>query len=60
MLEFEKCLQSDCGAADQTDEKNVLLRLSENVAKGCAHEMIHGLNVGRITEAPTGLGATAQ
>ncbi len=60
MLEFEKCLQSDCGAAGQADEKNHLLSLSGNVAKSCAHQIVHGLNVGGLVEGPTGLGVTVQ
>lgn len=60
MMEFEKCLQTDCGTAGRPDEKNELLSLSGNVANSCAHEIIHGLNVGRMTEPPTALGATSQ
>jgi len=60
MLEFKQCLESDCGAAGQREEKNALLRRSRNVANSCAHEIVHGLNVGRLVEAPIRLGGTAQ
>ncbi len=60
ILEFQKCLQTNCGAAGQTGVRNDLLRLSRNVANSCAHEIIHGFNVGRLVEAPSGVAATAR
>ena len=60
IAEFQECLRTDCGAAGQADQKNDLLRLSHNIANSCAHEIIHGLNVGLVLEAPTAPHAVAQ
>ncbi len=55
MFELEECLQSGCGVPGQPDEKNDMLRLSHNIASSCGNEIIRGMNVGQLVEAPTGL-----
>lgn len=57
--EFYQCLKdTKCAVAGQPDEKNALLGLSFNIGTSCAHEIVHGFNLGRLLEAPVALKAT--
>jgi len=43
--DFAKCLQNDCNGP--------VVMLSRNIAASCRNEIIHGLNIGTVIEAPT-------
>lgn len=65
MSDFAKCLKDDCkGTVSVSNAVNspdsYMPMLSRNIAASCRNQVIHGLNIGGLIEAPSGARAVAR